>query len=65
MRSKCNKTSYIRTLLFYNINILDNNQFMASKRSTGSILDFFSKKSKAQGSPLSTEEIPLVDIADL
>jgi hypothetical protein len=27
--------------------------------------DFFSKKSKAQGSSLSTEEIPLVDITDL
>ncbi len=38
---------------------------MASKRSTGSILDFFSRKSKAQGSSLSTEEIPLVDITDL
>ncbi len=38
---------------------------MASKRSTGSILDFFSEKSKAQGSSLSTEEIPLLDITDL
>jgi hypothetical protein len=38
---------------------------MASKRSAGSILDFFSKKPKTEGSSLSTEEIPLVDITDL
>jgi hypothetical protein len=38
---------------------------MEWKRSAGSILDFFSKKSKAHGSSLSTEEIPLVDITDL
>jgi hypothetical protein len=37
---------------------------MASKRSAGSILDFFSKKSKAQTSSLLTEEIPLVDFTD-
>ncbi|CAF0953813.1 unnamed protein product [Adineta steineri] len=43
----------------------DNNQRMASKRSSGSILDFFSKKSKAQAPVLSTEEIPLVDFTIL
>ena len=37
---------------------------MASKRSAGSILDFFSKKSKAQTSSPFTEEIPLVDFTD-
>ncbi len=34
---------------------------MASKRSAGLILDFFSKRSKPQASSLLTEEIPLVD----
>ena len=37
---------------------------MASKRSARSILGFFSKKSKAQTSPLLTEEIPLVDLTE-
>ncbi|CAF2490996.1 unnamed protein product [Rotaria sp. Silwood2] len=38
---------------------------MTSKRSTGSILDVFFFKSKSQASSLSTEEMSLVDFADL
>ncbi len=34
---------------------------MTPKRPAGSILDFFSKRSKAQASSLLTEEIPLVE----
>ena len=62
MSLKGNKNRYIRTILLYTINLLHNNLFMASKRSGGSILGFFSK-SKVQVSSLSTQEIPLVDFS--
>ena len=65
MRSKVNKASCIRirTILLYNINLLHNNQIMASKESSGSILDSFFSKSKVQLS-FSTQEIPLVDFSN-
>ncbi len=38
---------------------------MSSKRSVGSIIEYFTKKAKGQTSSISTEEIPLVDLIDL
>ncbi len=67
MRTKDDKTSYIRTFVFsFIVSIF---QIIISLWHRNGPLDqfliFFLKKSKAQRSSLSTEEIPLVDTTDL